>query len=152
LFDRDAEATTYGYWHGYAKFEAEGIAPRYPFGHGLSYTRFSYRALMARRGGERIEATVAVRNDGAMAAEEVVQMYVGFPGAVQPRARKSLQGFVRVSLAPGETKLVRLQAPLEALKYRDPAPHGWRLEPGEHRIIIARSAMDPSPLTATIRL
>lgn len=152
FFDRDATAIEYGYWHGYAKLEAEGIMPRYGFGHGLSYVPFEHRALTVRRAGEAIEVSVAVRNDGAMRAADVVQVYVGFPGLVQPRAAKSLKAFARVELDPGETRIVRLTVSIASLRYRDPETHGWRLEPGEHRIIVARSAVDPAPLTAGIRL
>jgi len=152
FFDKDADAIEYGYWHGYAKFEHEGLTARYPFGHGLSYTTFSYRALTVRRSGDAIEATVAVRNDGDMAADEVIQLYVGYPGTVSPRAPKNLKAFARVSLAPGETKVSRLTVPLASLRYRDPVLHGWSLESGEHTILIARSAADPEPLSATILL
>jgi beta-glucosidase len=152
FFDRDADAIEYGYWHGYAKFEHEGLSPRYAFGHGLSYADFSYRALTVRRAGQAIEASVAVRNESATAADEVVQLYVGYPGSVEPRAAKSLKAFARVSLAPGETRVVRLTVPLASLRYRDPALHAWKLEPGEHRIIVARSAADPAPLTASLVL
>lgn len=151
-FDRDADRIEYGYWHGYAKFEHEGAEPRYPFGHGLSYSRFGYGGLTAHRAGDRIEATVEVHNDGQVAADEVVQLYVGLPGLVQPRARKSLKAFARVSLGPGETRVVRLEVPLESLKHRDPQTHGWKLEAGEHRIIVARSATDPSPLSVGLLL
>lgn len=81
-FDRDADRIDYGHWHGYAKLEKDGIQPRYAFGHGLSYTRFERRALKVRRSDEAIEATIAVRNAGAVAADEVVQLYVGYPGTV----------------------------------------------------------------------
>jgi len=150
FFDRDADRIEYGYWHGYAKFEHEGIEPRYPFGHGLSYTQFAYRALTARQAGSAIETSVAVRNDGSFPADEVVQLYVGFPGTVTPRASKSLKAFARVKLNPGETKLVRFTVPMESLKYRDPATHSWLIERGEHQVIVARSAADPAPLVASL--
>ncbi|PKP72023.1 MAG: glycosyl hydrolase [Alphaproteobacteria bacterium HGW-Alphaproteobacteria-5] len=152
FFDREADAIEYGYWHGYAKLEHDGIEARYPFGHGLSYTSFSHRALDARVTGAAIEATVAVRNDGPHPGDEVVQLYVGYPGTVTPRAAKTLQGFARVHLDPGETGIVRLSVPLANLRYRDPHTHGWKLESGEHRIIVARSAADPAPLAVTISL
>jgi beta-glucosidase len=152
FFDRDATAIDYGYWHGYAKFAAEGIAPRYPFGHGLSYARFAHRALSVRRAGDRLEAAVAVRNDGTMPADEVVQLYVGYPGGVQPRAARQLRAFQRISLQPGETRMVRLGVAIADLRYRDPATHSWRLEAGAHRVMIARHAADPEPLVATIML
>jgi beta-glucosidase len=136
FFDRDAQSIAYGYWHGYAKFEHEGLRPRYAFGHGLTYTKFGYRALTARRAGSTIGVSVAVTNTGTAAATEVVQCYVGFPGTVQPRPRRSLKAFARVELAPGETRIVRLAIAVDDLRYRDPATHGWRIEPGAHSIMV----------------
>jgi beta-glucosidase len=151
FFDRDADAIDYGYWHGYAKFEAEGVEPRYPFGHGLSYASFSYRALNARIAGDRIEATICVCNDGAVEADEVVQLYIGYPGTVAPRAAKQLRAFQRVTLAPGETRVLRLSVALDTLRYRDPTTQGWRLEAGAHRVIIGRSAAEELR-TTTVQL
>jgi beta-glucosidase len=48
-FDKNAEEIEYGYWHGYALFDHQGFTPEFPFGHGLSYGDFKYRALSARR-------------------------------------------------------------------------------------------------------
>lgn len=136
FFDRDATAITYDYWHGYTKFDREGLTPRYAFGHGLSYARFAYRALTARRSGEAIEVSVAVRNDGAVEADEVVQCYVAPPGVVAERPAKILRGFARVRIAPGETRIVRIAVPIETLRWRDPATHGWRHEPGRYGILV----------------
>jgi beta-glucosidase len=77
-----------------------------------------------------------------MTADEVVLAFVGFPGTVRPRAAKSLKAFTRVTLAPGETRVVRMAIPLDDLRYRDPATHGWKLESGVHRIVVARSATE----------
>jgi beta-glucosidase len=135
FFDRDAEVIEYGYWHGYAKFDREGIAPRYAFGHGLSYARFAYRALTARVAGGRIDASVAVHNAGDCVAEEVAQLYIAAPGRVAERPVKSLRGFARVRLAPGETRVVRFSVPLDQLRWRDPATHDWKLEPGTYWVM-----------------
>lgn len=151
-FDRDADQINYGYWHGYAKFEAEALTPRYPFGHGLSYAIFRYRALAARRVGDEIKVSVAVRNDGLRSADHVVHCYVGFPGTISPRARKILAGFTRTSLAAGETRIVHMTIKLSELAYRDPTARSWRLEPGAHQIIVASSATGPDPLATTINL
>mgnify|MGYP002777691686 CR=1 FL=1 len=140
FFDRDAKAIEYGYWHGYAKFDREGLEPRYPFGHGLSYTRFAYRAAAARVLGDRIEAVVTVRNEGNRAADEVVQCYIAPPGRDAERPAKMLRGFHRVHLAPGESKVVRLSVPLATLRWRDPVTHGWKLESGEHRVLLGGSS------------
>lgn len=140
FFDRDAKSITYDYWHGYAKFDREGLTPRYPFGHGLSYARFSYRAPVAALRGDRIEASVAVRNDGTCEADEVVQCYIGVPGRDAERPDKLLRAFQRVRLRPGETKLVRLSVPVDSLRWRDPTIHGWRLERGRHRVLLGGSS------------
>ena len=140
-FDRDADAITYGYWHGYTKFDREGIVPRYAFGHGLSYTEFSYRGLRVQRLGGDIEVSVAVRNDGARAGDEVVQIYIGCPDKTVIRPLKLLRGFDRVSLAPGQTRVVRIRVPLESLRWRDPKSHCWRFEHGRYRVLAGGSSM-----------
>jgi beta-glucosidase len=152
FFDRFADEIEYGYWHGYAKLAAEGIEPRYPFGHGLTYSSVSYRALKVRRQAGAIEASVAVRNEGNFAVEEVVQFYAGFPGTVTPRAKKLLAAFEKVALAPSETRIVRVTIPLDTLRYRDPGTHSWRLERGEYVIEAARNSSAPSSTVASIRI
>jgi len=142
FFDRDADRIDYGYWHGYAKFDHETLTPRYPFGHGLSYARFTYRAPTARLSGDRILATVAVCNDGDCSADEVVQAYIGFPGCDAPRPVKSLRAFERVTLAPGETRIVRLEIGCDSLRWRDPVAHRWRLEHGLHRVMFGGSSAE----------
>jgi beta-glucosidase len=142
FFDRDAKTITYGYWHGYAKFEREGLTPRYGFGHGLAYTQFGYRAVDAQRRGDRIEASVAVTNLGAMAAYETTFLFVGFPGRDAERPIKSLRGFQRVWLEPGQTKIVRLSVDLATLTWRDPLTHSWKLESGPHRVLLGGDPTD----------
>lgn len=135
FFDRDADSITYGYWHGYAKFDREHCTPRFPFGHGLSYADFSYRALKVRRTARTIETSVAVRNDGRVDADEIVQLYVGVPGKCAERPEKSLRGFRRVTLSPGQTAIVDFSVPIDDLRWRDPDDHGWKLEHGRYRIM-----------------
>ena len=151
FFDRDAKAITYDLWHGYAKFEREGRTPRYAFGHGLSYTDFTTRALAARVAGARIEASVAVTNTGAVAAETPVFLFVAPPGQAAERWPRYLKAFARVALAPGETKIVRMAVDLGALRYRDPATHGWLLEPGDYGLTATTAALAPAAVT-TVRL
>ena len=83
--------------------------PLYPFGYGLSYTRFSYSSLaLSRRAikaGDRLGVDVTVRNDGSLAGDEVAQLYLSFPQAPGMPIR-ALRGFNRVNLAPGESKRV----------------------------------------------
>ncbi len=139
-FDRDAKTIEYQYWHGYAKFERNQLIPRYAFGHGLSYTCFEYRALKVSRANENIRVSVAVYNSGSIRADEIVQCYVGFPGSITPRPKKSLKAFARVQLEPGETKIVYMTINIDDLQYRDPATHQWQLEAGRHRILVGGSS------------
>jgi len=82
----------------------------YPFGHGLSYTTFAYGAVgVSPRAavGTAVPVSVEVRNTGTRAGEEVVQLYVSFPGAVVDAPIRTLRGLVRVALGPGERQTVR---------------------------------------------
>jgi beta-glucosidase len=91
---------TYRYFEG---------APVYPFGYGLSYTRFDYGPLKvepaAKGAGQGVRVTTTIRNAGARPGEEVAQLYLNFPEA--PGApRLALRGFQRIALKPGETREV----------------------------------------------
>ena len=151
-FDKNAAAIHYGYWHGYAKFEHEALEPRFAFGHGLSYSQFAYRALAVRQHASGFAITVAVRNQGQVAASEIVYAFIGYPGTVAPRARKTLKAFERINLYPGETRMVRMSLPFEAMRYRDPATHGWHLEHGAYRILVGGSSRDDALLTVGVEL
>lgn len=146
-FDRDASAITYDYWHGYARLARDGQRARYPFGHGLSYASFTTRALTARRTGDGIACTVAVTNTGSVAADHVVLLWAQSPGTVQPFWPRKLAGFTRTHLQPGETRIVPLTVPLQALRWRDPATRQWRLEPGPWQLFTATTAeADPDQI------
>jgi beta-glucosidase len=145
-FDREASSIEYGPWHGYQKLEKEGRAPRFAFGHGLSYAAFRYRALKARRAGDRIEVQVSVANTGAMAAEEVVLCFVRPPGKAAERPVRQLKAFTRVALAPGGRKTVQLSLPVDELRWWNPATRSWTLESGSYGIEVqgAGSAVEVS--------
>jgi beta-glucosidase len=132
FFNKDAAAIEYDLWHGYSKSDRDGTAPRYAFGHGLSYTDFAYSDLQAVVAAGAIRVSVAVENIGPIAAEEVVQIYVGPPGVEVERQEKLLKAFTRVALQPGETKQVDCTIALDDLRWRDGAM--WRLETGTYRI------------------
>lgn len=140
-FDRDAKRIQYGYWHGYQWFDHDGLEPRYPFGHGLSYVRFAYCALKARVSDNAVHVSIAVRNDGVVAADEVVQIYVGCPGAVAVRPHKSLRAFRRVTLNPGEARIVDLTVNRADLAWRDPETHRWKEEKGHYRLYAGGSSV-----------
>ena len=93
-------------------------SPLYPFGHGLSYSRFAYAKLAVPKQaavGAPVAVSVEVRNAGSVAADEVVQLYVTDVEASAPVPLRALKGFERVSLAPGERRVVRFSLDERAL-------------------------------------
>ena len=109
---------------------APDAAPLFPFGHGLSYTRFGQRALHVRATATTLEITTTISNLGDRAGDASLLCYVGGPGGVE-RWPRMLKAFTRVSLQPGEARTVTLTIALDDLRYRDTAAHGWRFEPGD---------------------
>ncbi len=107
--------------------------PLYPFGYGLSYTQFSYRITELPESvpcGIPVDMTVEVTNTGHMEGDEVVQLYVTLPDASFPVPVKSLQGFKRIHLKPGESQLVRFTLVPEQMASLDDN-QVWVVEPGE---------------------
>ena len=147
-----------GVFIGYRWYDALNRAVRYPFGHGLSYTRFAYRDLDlavidADAGRVRVSCTIA--NDGHRAGAEVVQLYVGDPDAEVQRPVRELRGFEKVRLEPGETARVDFELENRDFAYWDSAAerpdgkHGlWRREGGEFRIEVGASSQDIRLATA----
>jgi len=148
-FDRDADAITYDYWHGYAKLARDGVAPRYPFGHGLSYTRFARRALRVAVSGRSLDISVTVANVGDRAGDESILCYVRCPGAIE-RWPLALKAFSRVSLAAGEAQTIMMKIEIDDLRYRDEHNHEWKIEPGEYEIHVAGGV--EADLKASVRL
>ncbi len=126
----------------YVDMDAE---PLYPFGYGLSYTTFAYDNLTV--SPERIKAdetarvSVDVTNTGAMAGDEVVQLYIRDEISSVMRPWKQLKGFERVHLAPGETETVTFEVGWEALCFYG-MDDRWTVEPGEFTLMIGRHAYE----------
>ncbi|WP_155944681.1 glycoside hydrolase family 3 protein [Pseudoxanthomonas sp. Root630] len=136
--DYTMEGRTYRYFRG---------TPLYPFGHGLSYTRFDYRGLrtdarsVAMDGRLRVEVDVA--NTGKRAGEEVVQLYLRPLHASPGDAQQDLRGFQRIHLAPGERRTVSFElAPASALRRYDEASGGYLVKPGRYELRVGGSSAD----------
>ncbi|NLP11175.1 DUF4434 domain-containing protein [bacterium] len=131
---------------GYRHFDRKGIEPLFPFGHGLSYTRFSYNALSihpAKIGRQDTALiTLRVKNSGALDGEEVVQLYMQNRQAKSDRPVKELKGFMRVPLRAGEEKTVRFNLAAAALSVYDVKSHQWVIQPGSYSVLIASSSRD----------
>ena len=128
--------------------------PLFPFGHGLSYTTYRYSnprlasPTLAR--GQGATVSVDVENAGSRAGDEVVQVYVSDVVTSVTWVGKSLQGFSRVTLAPGEKKTVTIALPWEAFQLVD--ADGRRVvEPGDFEVLVGPSSRDRDLLKATLR-
>ncbi len=137
---------------GYRHFDAAGIAPRYPFGHGLSYTTFAYGelAVVASSAG-RPEARVVVTNTGARRGAEVVQLYVGgvpggapggAPGSMPAQPPRALKGVAKVWLEPGEARSVTFGLDASAFASFDPSARAWVVEAREVVVSVGASSRD----------
>jgi beta-glucosidase len=134
-----------GIFVGYRWYDARDIAPLFPFGHGLSYTTFEYSDLRVPRGakvGELIEMTVTVKNTGAMAGKDVVQVYVRDVRSSLARPQKELKRFAKVALKPGESQTLEFTLDERAFAFYDPYESDWVLEPGEFEILVGSSSRD----------
>lgn len=109
----------YGYYHGYTLLDKEGKKAAYPFGYGLSYTRFSMEQPQVSIGKEDALVTVEVCNQGGRPGAEVVQVYVGSREAEdgEDRPVKLLKGFSRIELMPGEKRKVEITIPMRELRF-----------------------------------
>jgi beta-glucosidase len=121
-------------------------APLYPFGYGLSYSKFKYSNLRVTpekiSGDETITASVDVKNTSDRAGDEVVQLYTREIHPSVVRASHELRGFQRVSLQPGEMKTVTFSVPAEKLAFYDVTRHAFVVEPGKYEIQIGASSAD----------
>jgi beta-glucosidase len=134
-----------GIYVGYRGFEKRGIKPLFPFGHGLSYTKFDYSDLQiapAVDNGKNAELSLKVRNSGSREGAEVVQLYLHDVQSSVDRPAKELKAFQRVNLKPGETADVKFSIDKAAMSFYDPGRGDWVAEPGGFEVMIGSSSQD----------
>jgi beta-glucosidase len=137
---------------GYRWFDEKGLEPAYPFGFGLSYTRFTLGGLKVQPGrGASARVSFDVRNVGRRAGTAVPQVYVGMPdpapGVVQPP--RQLKAFRSLRLGPRRTRRLSFLLRARDFSYWDTARRGWRVAPGCYAIALGHSSRD---LAASARL
>ncbi len=135
-----------GIFIGYRHADRTGTQPLFPFGHGLSYTRFGYSDLRLPDGhvsrAGRFEVVFTVANLGTSEGAEVAQVYVRDLESSLPRPVRELKAFRKVRLAPGEEQTVRATLGPRDLAFYDPARHDWVVEPGRFEIQVGASSRD----------
>jgi beta-glucosidase len=128
---------------GYRWYDSAGVDVAYPFGHGLSYTTFSWSRGSARVFGDAtVEVTVTITNTGERAGTEVVQVYVHDVTSTVFRPAQELKGFAKVHLGPGQSRRVTLRLQQRAFAFWDVAHHDWTIEAGAFEIRLAASSRD----------
>ena len=144
-----------GVFVGYRYYDRKAIDVRFPFGHGLSYTTFSYSNLKLNRSEitdqDTLQVCVDVTNTGDRAGKEAVQLYVRNAPATVFRPIRELKGLCKVELAPGETKTVTFTLDQRAFAYWNTALHGWLAESGVYGIEIGINCHDIA-LSADVKL
>lgn len=135
-----------GIYVGYRWYDARHIEPFYPFGYGLSYTTFAVTDVKVPRevnvDKENIDVQVTVKNTGAMAGSEVVQLYVHDVECKFDRPEKELKGFQKVYLEAGEAKTVTISVTKADLAGYYMEFGQWITQPGEFDILVGTSAKD----------
>ncbi len=148
---------TEGIFNGYRFFDKEGITPMFPFGWGLSYTRFAYSGLRVTRASDGgLDVSLRVTNTGPAAGSAVPQVYLGAPSqqsAGNQFAVRQLSQFSRVTLAPGRSADVTMQVPLRQLQYWSSAKQQW-ITAGGTRTVYAgdADALASLPLRAQLTI
>ena len=127
---------------GYRWYDTKNVKPMFAFGHGLSYVDFEYGAMQAAAKKDVVKVTFQLTNKGAMAADEVVQLYVAHPDATVEWPAKDLKAFDRVTLAACETKTVTLEIPVKDLRYWNVDKNAWDLEHGKLVLLLGAASDD----------
>jgi beta-glucosidase len=143
-----------GLFVGYRHYDKTNTPPLFAFGHGLTYTRFSWSDLelpAKTKKGEAVRIRVTVENVGKRRGQEVVQLYVAPPNASVVRPNKELKAFAKLALDPGERKTVSLELSERAFAFYEPETRRWTVEPGDYEIRAGASAVDIR-LTGTVRV
>jgi beta-glucosidase len=135
-----------GNYVGYRYYDTKNVEPQFPFGFGLSYTTFEYSDLKVTPGkvpgNQPVGVSLKVKNMGARAGTEVVELYLHDGHSKIDRPVHELKGFQRVELNPGETKTVEFELKPDALDYWSPEKKAWVADPGTFEIQVGASSRD----------
>lgn len=131
-----------GLYVGYRYYDAAGVEPAYPFGYGLSYTRFAYGDARVDPVAGGLAASCIVENVGGCAGCETVQLYVAARDSAVYREPQRLAGICKVELEPGQRATVTVELGAEAFRYWDVDAHAWRIDAGKYEVRMGSSSRD----------
>lgn len=141
-----------GLYVGYRHWDSSDAQPRFPFGYGLSYSRFEVADVAVEAGADSAVVSAQITNLGDVVAAEVVQVYVSPTSAPVERPLQELKGWARVELEPGAGSRIEVRLDRRAFSYWDDQAHDWRCEPGEFVIHVSHSSAErwaSVPITIT---
>ncbi|WP_299258022.1 glycoside hydrolase family 3 C-terminal domain-containing protein [uncultured Kushneria sp.] len=147
-FPGDSDVVRYGegIFVGYRHYDTLGTDPLFPFGHGLSYSRFDYANLTLSAsdfdGQGSLTVSCDITNSGEREASEIVQLYLSDRTQSVPMAAQALRGFDRVTLAPGETARIEMGLSRRDFCWYDAERADWRLPTGIFEVRIGASSRD----------
>lgn len=136
---------------GYRWYDAQNITPLFPFGHGLSYTSFSYTGISTRSNSDgSVTVGFTLKNTGARAGAEVAQVYAGLP-AEAGEPPKRLVAWEKVQLAAGESKAVSITVKPERLSIWNATTHRWQTPSGSYSFVVGGSSRDSAQSAVLVR-
>ena len=143
---REEAVYSEGVFVGYRYYEKKRLPVRYAFGHGLSYTQFSYANLKLDKteltDRDTLKVSFDVTNTGKTAGKEIAQIYVQDIEASVPRPVKELKEFVKIALTPNETKHVEIELNKRSFAYYHVGMQDWYAESGTYEILVGASSSD----------
>ena len=132
-----------GVFVGYRGYDAKETEPLFAFGHGLSYTTFSYADLSVVRAADgSCTARFRIRNDGKRPGAETAQLYIAPPAGQVPRPLRELKGYAKIHLEAGQSAMAEIPIPAKAFAYWHPEKKSWVVDSGTYRVQIGASSRD----------
>jgi beta-glucosidase len=133
---------TEGIYVGYRHYDKNNIEPLFPFGHGLSYTNFSYSDLKVKKKGSNLFVSFNISNTGDVDGAEVAQLYLKDLNPTEDRPAQELKHFEKVFLKKGETRRVSMEITRQQMAYFSNQKQKWIFKPGKFEVMVGSSSRD----------
>ncbi len=131
-----------GIFVGYRGVEHFGVEPLFPFGYGLTYSKFEYKDISVKEGLDCFEVTFTVKNKGLAKAAEVAQVYVAPVDSKILKPARELKQYVKLQLNPLHSDTVTVELPRNSFSHYDVATSSWVVDPGKYKIQVGASSLD----------